>query len=298
MPTLYAQDLPPTGTGAGCVSGVPHAGQQDDDLSVPQARTSVAPQHGYGTKNWQADSEPLLRTCRLLLALQEALRPSQNLTPSPNPIATGTQGTLAYTIDATHDFSVILGASIRTGSGDWLSDPTRDLKVSITAGTSNRVRFFQIPPDAAAGMYDVLTALWYDRNNSNSINTGDFMVDDRIFTSLWQVRRATSLTVSPASRQAGASVVLQATLRQRWITPRLGANTHLQNRHDPHRHCHHRRRVAWQLLPYTIPLTLGLGNHILRVEYAGSSTYHTTVGTNLPDGYSPCWCRARSRWKA
>ncbi|MCX7688896.1 MAG: Ig-like domain repeat protein [Fimbriimonadales bacterium] len=249
-------------------------------LSSSQACTSAAPQHGYGTKNWQQILSHYYGPAGYQL-VQGGVATITNLTPSPNPIATGTQGTLAYTIDATHDFSVILGASIRTGGGDWLSDPTRDLKVSITAGTSNRVRFFQIPPDAAAGMYDVLTALWYDRNNSNSINTGDFMVDDRIFTSLWQVRRATSLTVSPASGRRGASVVLQATLRQSLDNAPIGGQTLTFKIGTTPIGTATTDASGTATLPYTIPLTLGLGNHILRVEYAGSSTYHTTVGTNL-----------------
>lgn len=249
-------------------------------LSSTQACTTAAPLHGYGTKNWQQILTHYYGPAGYQL-VQGGVARLTNLTASPNPAGTGAQAMLTFTLTATHDFSVILGASIRTGTGSWISDPPRDLKVSLPEGNSTRVRFFQIPPDALPDTYDVLAALWYDRNNSNNINTGDFIVDDRLFSGIWQIRRATTLTVPAQSGRRGASITLQATLRQsldnaplsgQLLTFKIGttpigsATTNASG-------------VA--TLPYTIPLTMGLGSQTLRVEYAGNSTYHTSVGTNV-----------------
>ncbi|MCS7272805.1 MAG: hypothetical protein NZ550_01480 [Fimbriimonadales bacterium] len=157
-------------------------------LSSSQACTSSAPLHGYGTKNWQQILSHYYAPAGYRL-VQGGVATIQNLTVSPNPVRPGTQAQLTYAINATHDFQVMLGASIRLGAGAWISDPARDVRVSLAEGVNARSRMFAITADAAAGNYDVLTALWFDRNNSNTINTGDFIVDDRMFAGALQVRR-------------------------------------------------------------------------------------------------------------
>lgn len=247
-------------------------------LSSAQACTSSAPLHGYGTKNWQQILSHYYGPAGYQL-VQGGTASITQLTASPNPAGTGSQGTLTFTVDSTHDFSVILGASIRTGSGNWISDPPRDLKVSIAQGTSSRIRFFQIPVDAPAGTYDVLSALWYDRNNSNTINTGDFVVDDRLFAGLWGIRRATQISVPSASGRRGETITLQATLRQSLDNAPLGGQTLTFKIGTTTVGTALTNANGIATLNYTLPLTLNLGNHTLRVEYAGNTEYHNSVGT-------------------
>ncbi len=248
-------------------------------LSSSQACTSSAPLHGYGTKNWQQILSHYYAPAGYQL-VQGGVAMIQNLVVSPNPARTGTQALLGYTITATHDFQVMLGASIRLGTGAWISDPPRDLKVSLVEGSNTRSRFFSIPADATAGTYDVLTALWFDRNNSNTINTGDFMVDDRVFAGALQVRRATTLSVPTISGRRGQTITLQATLRQSLDNAPIGgrALNFLINGTLVGTATTNSGGTA--TLSYTVPLTLALGNQTLRVEFAGDSTYADSAATN------------------
>jgi len=253
-------------------------------LSSSQACSSSAPLHGYGTKNWQQILSHYYAP-RGYQLVQGAVASIQNLQVTPNPVRTGVQATLSYTIDATHDFQVMLGASIRLGTGAWLSDPSRDLKVSLVAGVNNRSRFFLVPSDATAGTYDVLTALWFDRNNSNTINTGDFMVDDRLFAGAMQVRRATTISAPVVSGRRGQSITLQATLRQTLDNAPLSGRTLTFKVNNAVVGTALTDSAGTASLPYTIPLSLPLGNQTLRVEFDGDSTYaasflNTTLTVN------------------
>ncbi|MCX7924574.1 MAG: Ig-like domain repeat protein, partial [Fimbriimonadales bacterium] len=248
-------------------------------LSSSQACTSSAPLHGYGTKNWQQILSHYYAPGGYQL-VQGGVATIQSLQVSPTPVRTGTQATLGFTISSTHDFQVILGASIRLGTGAWISDTSRDLKVSLVEGTNSRARFFLVPSDAAAGTYDVLTALWYDRNNSNTINTGDFQVDDRLFTSAMQVRRATSISVPVASGRRGQTITLQATLRQALDNAPLSGRTLTFKVNDAVVGTAATNSAGTATLNYTIPLSMPLGNQTLRVEFDGDSTYAASFSTN------------------
>ena len=241
-------------------------------LSSSQACSNSAPLHGYGTKNWQQILSHYYTPGGYQL-VQGAVAAVQNLSVSPNPVRTGVQATLGYTISATHDFQVMLGASIRLGAGAWISDPSRDLKVSLVEGVNNRSRFFLVPNDAAAGAYDVLTALWFDRNNSNTINAGDFVVDDRLFAGAMQVRRSTTLSAPAVSGRRGQSITLQATLRQTLDNAPLAGRTLTFKVNGIVVGATLTNSAGTASLPYTIPLNLPLGNQTLRVEFDGDSTY-------------------------
>ncbi len=248
-------------------------------LSSSQPCSSSAPLHGYGTKTWQQILSHYYAPAGYQL-VQGGVATIQNLVVSPNPVRTGTQATLGYTVNATHDFQVMLGASIRQGTGSWLSDPPRDLKVSLVEGTNSRARFFLVPSDAVAGTYDVLTALWYDRNNSNTINTGDFLVDDRLFAGAMQVRRATTISVPLASGRRGQTITLQGTLRQTLDNAPLSGQTLTFKVNDAVVGTAITSSAGTATLSYTIPLSLPLGNQTLRVEFAGDSTYAASFSTS------------------
>ncbi len=248
-------------------------------LSSSQACTSSAPLHGYGTKNWQQILSHYYAPGGYQL-VQGGVATIQSLTVSPNPVRTGAQATLGFTISASHDFPVMLGASIRLGTGNWISDAPRDLKVSLVEGTNNRSRFFLVPSDAVAGTYDVLTALWFDRNNSNTINTGDFMVDDRLFAGAMQVRRATSISVPLASGRRGQTITLQATLRQTLDNAPLSGRTLTFKVNDAVVGTAVTNSAGAATINYTIPLSMPTGHQTLRVEFGGDGTYAASFSTN------------------
>jgi hypothetical protein len=250
-------------------------------LSSSQACSSSAPLHGRGTKNWQQILSHYYEPGGYQL-VQGAVASIQNLQVSPNPVRTGVQATLGFTIGATHDFQVMLGASIRLGTGAWISDPSRDLKVSLVEGTNNRSRFFLVPNNAVAGTYDVLTALWYDRNNSNTINTGDFMVDDRLFAGVMQVRRSTTISAPVVSGRRGQTITLQATLRQTLDNAPLAGYTLTFRVNGVAVGTAVTNSAGTASLPYTVPLSMPLGNQMLRAEFDGDTTYAaSSVNTTL-----------------
>jgi SpoIID/LytB domain len=250
-------------------------------LSSSQACSSSAPLHGRGTKNWQQILSHYYAPGGYQL-VQGGVATIQNLQVTPNPVRTGVQATLGFTVGATHDFQVMLGASIRLGTGAWISDPSRDLKVSLVEGANNRSRFFLVPSDAAAGTYDVLTALWFDRNNSNTINAGDFMVDDRLFAGAMQVRRSTTLSAPAVSGRRGQSITLQATLRQTLDSAPLAGRTLTFRVNGAVVGTAVTNSAGAASLPYTVPLGLSLGNQTLRAEFDGDTTYAASfVNTTL-----------------
>ncbi len=248
-------------------------------LSSSQACTTQAPQHSFGTKNWQEILNHYYAPAGYQL-VQGGVATITNLITSPNPISTGATGLLTFNINATHDFSVMLGASIRLGSGSWISDPPRDVKVNLSTGTQSRNRTFLIPNNAQPGTYDVLTTLWFDRNNSNTINQGDFLVDDRIFSTVWQVRRTTSMSMNPLSARRGQTVSLSATLRQALDNSPLANKPITFRVNNQVVGTANTNSSGIASLSYTLPLNLPLGTVPLRADFTGDSEYAPTLATS------------------
>jgi hypothetical protein len=73
----------------------------------------------------------------------------------------------------THN-QIMIGASLYNGT--YISDPPRDIKVSIPPGSSTRSRYFVVPAGTSAGTYDLLVALWFDVDENNAINSGDLLL--------------------------------------------------------------------------------------------------------------------------
>jgi hypothetical protein len=77
--------------------------------------------------------------------------------------------------------SLIIGASIApAGTENWISDSAGDIKRTFIQGSGNYTRNFTIPCNTAPGTYDMLTALWYDKNNNNVIDGSDFVVSSKL----------------------------------------------------------------------------------------------------------------------
>ncbi len=109
----------------------------------------------------------------------EGLRSSlQNVTVSPTDVVPGGTFTMTYTLTAAPAFDLMLGASIApVNTTNYISDPPNDNKVSVTPGSNQVTRSFTVPAGTAPGFYDVLATLYYDTDNNNQINTGDFRMD-------------------------------------------------------------------------------------------------------------------------
>jgi len=93
---------------------------------------------------------------------------------SATPQSTGTTSTFTinYNVTSSAATTVLLGASLRLHGGSTLiSDSAHDSLVSLPAGTSNVSRQFSV--SAAAGVYDLLVAVWRDQNNSGTIDGAD-----------------------------------------------------------------------------------------------------------------------------
>jgi len=75
----------------------------------------------------------------------------------------------------------MLGTSIApAGTTNWISDPAHDIILTFAQGTGNYNRQFTVPCTVQPGVYDLLTAVWYDKDNNNLINQGDFVVSSKL----------------------------------------------------------------------------------------------------------------------
>lgn len=147
--------------------------------------------HSYGSKTWQQILQHYYSVSPNNWAVTLGTNASIN-TSTAVPSNTGqcVQITINSNVTSSGTASLMIGASIApTGTTNWISDATGDVKKTFSQGTANYSRTFKIPCNASNGVYDMLTALWYDKNNNNTIDGGDFVVSSKVTTA--------SLTVSP-----------------------------------------------------------------------------------------------------
>ncbi len=147
--------------------------------------------HSFGTKTWQGILSHYYGVSpfnwAVTLGTNAVINTSSTSPASSNPCA---QITINNNVTANNSVSLMIGASIAlTGTENWISNPTGDIKRTFSQGTGNYTRSFTIPCNAASGTYDLLTALWYDKNNNNVIDGGDFVVSSKLTTA--------ALTISP-----------------------------------------------------------------------------------------------------
>lgn len=98
-----------------------------------------------------------------------------NAYPSPNnvaPLDTFTIYLSTYNGAEDNHPNIMIGASIY--NGNYYSDPSNDKKVTINVGNDNEFRIFVVPYGTPFGTYDLLVALWFDIDENNQINSGDF----------------------------------------------------------------------------------------------------------------------------
>ena len=142
---------------------------------------SAGPSHGLGQQSWQW----ILGHYYPQYTLESgATADLTNLTALPNPAYQATTVILSYPVTTSGLIDgVIVGASIRrSGTTTLISDPAHDLLVNLPGGLSSQQRSFDLSANLEIGTYDLLGTLYFDRNGSGSLNSGDFIMDD--FTSL------------------------------------------------------------------------------------------------------------------
>lgn len=147
--------------------------------------------HSYGSKTWQQILQHYYSVSPINWSVTLGTNAAIN-TSTAVPSNTGqcAQITINSNVTSSGSASLMIGASIApTGTTNWISDPTGDVKRTFSQGTANYSRTFKIPCNAANGVYDLYTALWYDKNNNNTIDGGDFVVNSKITTA--------ALTISP-----------------------------------------------------------------------------------------------------
>ena len=123
----------------------------------------------------------------------------------PNSVNAGGTFDINYTIEATGIMNVLLGASLRRSGIDY-SDPSYDKLVSLSSNMSNsRTRSFNLteaaPNPVPAGIYEVIVALWSDKNGNGVIDPGTDVMIGTMFTSsnTLTINAITNFTISTSS---------------------------------------------------------------------------------------------------
>lgn len=137
--------------------------------------------HSYGTLTWQQILAHYYNVSpynwSVYAGITGTINTSVCVPQSSNPCSTIT---ITSNVTATGTASLMTGASIsRSGTTNWISDPGHDIKLTFSQGTNNYNRQFTIPCNTQPGTYDLLTALWYDKNNNNIIDGSDFVVHSK-----------------------------------------------------------------------------------------------------------------------
>ena len=179
-------------------------------LSSSQACTSSAPPTGYGTKNWLQLLAHYYPTYTVALG---GLAVVTGVTPDPVEIVVGNTTQLSLSVQSNNTIDrVLLGASIApTGTSGWVSFPAGDRRVTLLPGSTQPSRPFAVSASEPWGWHDVWTSLYYDLNNNNLLDAGDFLMEDLRSISVLNVRSAITVSVRPPWGRLGQGWTLQFT---------------------------------------------------------------------------------------
>lgn len=241
-------------------------------LSSSQACTTAAPNHGLGTKDWQQ----ILTHYHPLYTLQQGVSPSLLSMTYGSTALRGTLHPLTFNVTSQAARSgVLLGASLQSvGGGTVYSDAPNDVVISLVPGTNPYGRSFSVSSGIPAGSYDVLGALYFDRNGSGTINAGDFVMSSRVQVNSLSVQIGTSVTTAARRMiKANRASALTATLRQvpgntgisaRTITFKLNGSNIGTAVTNP---------LGVATLNWTPPVGTPAGPNTLSIEFAAVSGY-------------------------
>jgi len=207
---MVCQGQTPNGHGRGvCQWGTVRWASGTRVLTTSPCAAGVS--HGLGTLTWQQILSHYYPSYTLLQGSSATI---QSATPNPATVAQGSTFTIEYSINTTDAMSLILAASIApTGTTTYTSDPAHDLKVSLFEGPNVVSRSFTVPATQTTGLHDLLVAVWYDKNNNNVIDAGDFVVNSQQYNS------ALSITVLPIQLASFTATVVNGNdVRLDWRT--------------------------------------------------------------------------------
>lgn len=176
------------------------------NLTSSQACTSSAPNQAFGTKDWVQILSHYYPNNALVLGTTATL---SSVTRTPNSPEPGMTVAVGATSTATDPISnAFYRAVLANGASSYSRTNAR---ANIVAGPSTLSANVILASNAPTGTYTVTSFLNFDRDGSNSFNTGDFQIASAAGANL-VVIPSSSITVSPSQGQVGASVVLSATL--------------------------------------------------------------------------------------
>lgn len=176
------------------------------NLTSAQACTTAAPNHAFGTKDWVQILSHYYPNNALVLGTTAALT---GVTRTPNNPTPGTAVSVGATLTATDAITnTFFRATLTNGTNVYTRTNTRS---NVPAGTSNPSASVSLLSVAPVGTYSVAAFLNFDRDNSNTFNTGDFQIASGAGTNL-VVIPASTITVNAAQGQIGASVPISAAL--------------------------------------------------------------------------------------
>lgn len=89
--------------------------------------------------------------------------------------------------------AVLFGASVVTPTGVFVSDPDDDALAPLVPGENLETREFDLPADAAAGLWDVWLALWLDVDGDGAVTSADFRLDHVVLAEALEIDPALDL---------------------------------------------------------------------------------------------------------
>ena len=151
-------------------------------LVAASSPCSMGTPHSYGSKTWQQILNHYYNVppynWSVVPGITGTINSSSCVPAASNPCSTIT---ITNNVTVTNTVSLMLGTSIApAGTTNWISDPAHDIILTFAQGTGNYNRQFTVPCTVQPGVYDLLTAVWYDKDNNNLINQGDFVVSSKL----------------------------------------------------------------------------------------------------------------------
>lgn len=183
-------------------------------LTSSQACTSSVPNTGLPTKNWIEILDHYYPLLNLVVGAEVTL---SSITANPNSINPGGTTQLTYNLSSSAELAnVWLIATLSlNGTGTPVTNTANQLRVNLSSGTQTHQRPFATSSGIAAGPYAVNGAIYFDRDGSNTFNTGDFLMADGVYANALTVevsQEPSSMTGYNATGRAGSLVQLRARL--------------------------------------------------------------------------------------
>lgn len=182
-------------------------------LSSSQACTSAAPATGQPRLDWVQILAHYYTTYNLVIGASIDLT---SVTAVPSTLGQGGTTVLNYNFTssaAVNNVWLIANLSLN-GTGSAISNTPNDRRVNITSTAQTQTRNFATSTSIATGSYSVLASMLYDRDASNTVNTGDFLMADGTYANAVTITQSAVITVPNIQGPIGQSAPLTANLKR------------------------------------------------------------------------------------